>query len=92
MLENNIAMLSQFMDKLHKYGYFDEVSSFYKTGYYIRDTFQYRVCEGFPCITKSLIPTGISKVEYGLSINQCEKYMISIEELISQLRGGLNAE
>ena len=86
-LTESQSMLSQYNDKLHKYGYYDEVSELYKTGYYIRDTFYFRISEGFPSIVPAMLQKGISKVEYTLEIDHCSNYCVEEEELLSELKG-----
>lgn len=73
-LSESMFFLSQFNEKLKKYGYWDELSELYSTYYHIRDTITFEVEQKFPCITKSDLPKGVSKVVYDVSINQCASY------------------
>ena len=88
MLIGNPAMQIQFTDKLHKYGFFDEVSELYSTGYYIRDEYEFNVGEGFPCIISSMLSKGVSNIEYSVSIDHCLDYVINKNDMLEELRGG----
>jgi hypothetical protein len=88
MLIDNPAMQMQFTDKLHKYGFFDEVAELYTTGYYIRDEYVFGVGEGFPCVVSGMLNKGISNVEYSIGIDHCLDYTINKNDLFEELRGG----
>lgn len=88
MLIDNPAMQVQFTDKLHKYGYFDEVSELYTTGYYIRDEYEFELRDGFPCIVSSMLNKGISNVEYSVGIDHCLDCIIDKNDMFEELRGG----
>lgn len=87
-LKGSPALLSQFNEKLQKYGYFDEAATLYTTGYFIRDVQQFEVHDGFPCITPAMIRTGVTGVEYSLSIDQCQGYIVTKEKMMCILKGG----
>lgn len=87
-LGDNSAMLMQFTEKLHKYGYYDEVSELYTTGYYIRDEYQLELNDGFPCIVSNMLGKGISNVEYSIGIDHCMEYRVDKSEMLKELRGG----
>lgn len=89
MLLDNTFMLKQFNDKLQKYGYFDEVSEIYSTGYYLRDEYQFLLQVGFPCIESHSLRSGVGNVEYSIEIEYCKKFRIKNEDLFIVLRGGM---
>lgn len=86
-LDKSPTLLMQLNDKLHKYGYFDEVNDLYTIGYYVRDNLQYEIAKGFPAVTKSMLSLGVSKIEYSLGIDHCKDYAISDFDLYERLMG-----
>jgi len=89
LLEHFPAMQLQFTDKLHKYGFFEEVSDLYTTGYYIRDEYQFELRDGFPCIVSKMLNKGISNVEYSLGMDVCQNYRVEKKDMFKELRGGV---
>ena len=87
-LTGNASMRSQFDDKLRQYGYLDEASELYMTGFEPRDTFFYEVQDGFPKIVRSMFQTGISKVVYELMISHCVPYECTEDFVFAALEGG----
>lgn len=87
-LHENLSELQKFDEKLKKYGYFDEVTDSYTIGYYQRDNYCFSVEDGFPKITKSNLPQGVSDLTYRISIALCIPYAQSIESVFKVLKGG----
>lgn len=87
-LHENLSELQKFDEKLKKYGYFDEVTDSYTIGYYQRDNYCFSVEDGFPKITKSNLPQGVSDLTYRISIALCIPYTQSIESVFKVLKGG----
>lgn len=88
LLIDNPFMQKQFDEKLHKYGYFDEVSELYTNGYYIRDEYQFLLQTGFPCIVSQLLAKGVANVEYSVDISHCYDFRIERDDLFQTLKGG----
>ena len=87
-LHENLSELQKFDEKLKKYGYFDEATDSYTIGYYQRDNYCFSVEDGFPKITKSNLPQGVSNLTYRISIALCIPYAQSIESVFKVLKGG----
>lgn len=48
----------------------------------------YRVGSGFPRLSASQMPTGVSEVRYRLSLVDADPFTVTAEELLSSIRGG----
>lgn len=86
-LSEHSTLLLRFNEKLQKYGYYDEVADLYEIGYYLRDTYTFQVVDGFPRIIKSDLISGVSDLEYAISITQCIPFAIDAECLLNELKG-----
>ena len=87
-LTENASLKLQFDDKLRQYGYLDEASDLYVTGFTIRDAFFFEVRDEFPKIIRSMYQTGISKVGYELTISHCLSYECTEDDVFAALDGG----
>jgi len=82
------SVLQKFDEKLKRYGYFDEVADSYTVGYYQRDLYFFAVENGFPKITKEVIPLGIADLTYQVSIMLCMPYARDMKFVFEVLKGG----
>lgn len=81
-------VLQQFNAKVKKYGYLDEVSEHYTTGYFIRDHYYFGVIEGFPRIIKKEIAVGISDLSYSIAVSHCMPFALEKKDVFTMLKGG----
>jgi len=51
----------------------------------------YQVTEGFPCITPSLYPSGVSLVRYSVFLKDCEPYAVPEKFVLRLLSGDIHA-
>ena len=82
------TMLSMLNEKLIAYGYIEEAAELYTLGFTIRDHFVYEIKDSFPRIIRSMIPSGVSSVNYEILESQCMPYVLSEDALIQILKGG----
>lgn len=81
LIENENTILDVFNEKLLKVGYIDIAEELYTNSYHLRNEYLFSVEENFPCITRKIIPNGISDVEYTLAVDNCEEFAIDPNEL-----------
>lgn len=75
-----------FRDSLLRYGYLEAERHLYDIPHFtLRQLNIFRVQEGFPRITESILPTGVGRVRYRLSVPACAPWQIAGEELQSAL-------
>ena len=74
-----------FYDKLLKVGYVHEIPELYKVYFSIQDESCYKVTNQFPKITRKNIPKEISSVEYVISLEPCERFLITIEDYYKEV-------
>lgn len=79
-----------FTEKIQKYGYYDEAAEYYSTGYFIRDQYYFAVEDGFPRITKTAVPAGVTGLTYVVSVAQCMPFAADKNSVFAQLKGGAN--
>lgn len=68
-----------FYNKLLKVGYVYQMPELYEIHFIIHDETCYKIEDGFPRITKKNIAKGIGSVDYVVSLDACDKYLITIE-------------
>ena len=74
--------VSQFRDKLLRYGYVDQHSDRYSdVVYVIREVATFSVEDGFPRIVESDLTSGVGSVTYRLAIAACEPWRRTLDEL-----------
>ena len=67
-------------------GYLDsQASSYAKTRYTVRYCETFCVGEGFPRLTAGAVPSGVSAVQYLVSVPACRRFGVTVEELQSAL-------
>lgn len=71
------AYLQQFHEKLQRYGYFLPCAELYRTGYFSREESLYKVSGDFPRIERSKIDVGLSNVAYSISLDMCQKFLMT---------------
>ena len=86
LLKMDTSGLEQFNSKIFKLGYLDAAEDFYTDGYTIRDTYSFEIKEGFPRIVMRNVPSGVSNLEYDLTIGQCMDYVIDAEKLMKGVK------
>ena len=79
-----------FTEKVQKYGYYDEAAEYYSAGYFVRDQYYFLIEKGFPRLTKTVMPTGVSDLTYALSIAQCIPFVADKNSVFAQMKGGVN--
>lgn len=86
LLASDTVYLHQFQQKIERYGYLRVCAELYQTGYFVRESALYKVGVGFPRIERSKLEAGLSNVAYSLSMDMCQKFLIS-EEIEVLLKG-----
>lgn len=86
-LIKNQSILYEFNEKLHQYGYFDELSDNYTCGYYQRDNYCFVINDDFPKITKRDLPNGIADLKYRVNIMLCMPYVKDLSSMFEILKG-----
>lgn len=76
-----------FCAKLECIGFFEEQSDKYKGKYSSAECRVYHVKDGFPRITRDVVPAAILKAEYILNLNACEAYRADFNSVIDSLKG-----
>lgn len=69
----------KFQNKLFKVGYLYQLPELYTVHFTVNDENCYKVVEGFPRITKHNISKGIGAVNYIVSLDACESFLITVE-------------
>lgn len=78
MLGSDLAALSLFNSKLFEIGYLDSQETKYLEQHYkLRKECFYRVKDNFPRIRENDLRPGVGNVKYGISICDCEPYIVS---------------
>jgi len=77
--------LNVFNGKLQLNGYFDEDNEHYSKMYSIKKTFAFAVTSDFPKIVKNQLALGIFDTSYSIEISAVEKFIIELEELLSNI-------
>lgn len=77
---------TKFHDKLFNYGYIVSCGDKYTCGFHLRSTNEFEIEQGFPCITKSLLPQGVSDIAYSIDLNLCNDFKISWEDILTQIK------
>jgi hypothetical protein len=89
-LQIDVAALELFEDRLLKAGFLQSQASQYeRTGYSIRHTNLYRVRDSFPRIIERDLKPGVGSVRYSIASAECRHFVVSEDELKSQLGGVL---
>lgn len=86
-LQEDESVLQQFNEKLRKYGYFDEAADHYTAGYYQRDAYCFAVENGFPRITKEMLPLGVADLTYRINVVLCMPYARDMKSVFEILKG-----
>jgi hypothetical protein len=80
--------LIRFDEKLAAYGYSDGDADLYtEVKHALRANSWYRVIEGFPRITSDLLPGGVGRVTYLLSVDACTPWRITEADRDNALAG-----
>lgn len=87
LLISDATNLQQFHEKLERYGYLPACAELYSTGYFHREDNLYKVGTGFPRIERSKLEAGLSNVSYSISMDMCQKYLVT-EGVKVLLKGG----
>lgn len=75
-----------FLAKLKCLGYDHETSEIYTQAYSLKERFVYRVTEGFPRILPSDLKSGVTNVNYRVSLANCEDYLSDLDQVIETIR------
>jgi hypothetical protein len=90
ILRANYMAVALFEQGLLERGYLDtQAWRYQKTGYVIRELNAFRVADGFPRLTERDLPPGVGDLTYSISIAECRKFAVSIEDVILQIQKGL---
>ena len=80
---------SIFETALLERGYLDAHAWRYeKTGYAVREANMFHVTRDFPRLTERNLPTGVGDLTYSISVSECKKFIVSLEEVITKVRRG----
>ena len=75
-----------FKDKLMKIGVIAEfLTSDMLDFYRLSNVIAYEVKEGFPLLDVSSLPSAVFNVEYSLALDECNKWMISMNQLFEEI-------
>jgi len=75
-----------FKDKLMNIGVIAEfLTSDMLDFYSVSDVLAYEVKEGFPLLDVSSLPSAVFNVEYSLALDECNKWMISMNQLFEEI-------
>lgn len=75
---DGLSEAATFEDRLLQSGYADVHEPLYRrTGYAIRRTSFFRVCQGFPRITEKDLVDGVGAVRYSLAIDACRDHEVA---------------
>jgi hypothetical protein len=75
IIGDNSNALSEFQNKLLRYGYFAGHHELYLYRFSLREAALYYVSSDFPRVTKKDLPNGIGSITYMLSISSCSQYI-----------------
>ena len=67
-------------------GYADEDAGLYTKGYLIREHKVYDVKDGFPCLLRQDLPSGIKDVQYKLALSCCDAYTSDMQTVIKAVK------
>lgn len=82
----NEQQRSRFVAKLTCLGYATADSEAYDKRYAIKENHSFRIREGFPRVTRSDLPQGITDINYVLSLNSCDEYTVDFEEITQSVK------
>ncbi|MEG1567355.1 MAG: PD-(D/E)XK motif protein [Anaerovoracaceae bacterium] len=77
LLVSDTAYLQQFHEKVEQYGYLSACAELYSTGYFDREDNLYKVGTGFPRIERSKLESGLSNVIYSVSMDMCQRFLVT---------------
>jgi len=81
------TVADKFDDELLAAGYLDGHAWRYENrGYAVRKTNDFAVTGGFPRLTEAVLPPGIGKVGYTLSLDACRRFVLSPGKLMAALK------
>ncbi|AIK38260.1 hypothetical protein BG07_1450 [Bacillus pseudomycoides] len=83
------SLVLKFLEKLMANGYFEDDKELYSNRFVIKDQMVYLVSEGFPKIVPSILPQGIVNVNYQISLDSCNSFQVSEEEVLYKVKGTL---
>jgi hypothetical protein len=75
-VSSDVEALDGFNGKLVEGGYLDAHAPRYSSAYEQRSLRWFRVREGFPRITESMLPDGIGDATYTLSLAACKEFAV----------------
>lgn len=76
-----------FRAKLKCMGFYEEQSDKYTEKYSSAECRAYRVQDGFPRLTRHIVPDAVLKVEYTLNLNECKTYLTDFNSVIDSIKG-----
>jgi hypothetical protein len=83
------AAASTFEAALLERGYLDaQAWRYQKTGYVVRESNIFRVTGDFPRLTERDLPLGVGDLTYSISVTECKKFSVPLEEVIAHIRRG----
>lgn len=72
LIGSDVALLVRFENALRKAGYSDvQLQASPLSGYAVAADRAFTVSAGFPCVTTGMLPGGVSRVSYDVSLAQC---------------------
>jgi hypothetical protein len=75
-----------FEDRLLSAGYLDvQADRYVDTGFTVRHVAAYAVGDTFPRIIEQMLPAGVGKVAYDLSLDACEPYRMAVDQFQKQI-------
>lgn len=85
LLKNDVSCMNEFNNKIFLAGYIENNEELYKCFFRKRDIKYYEINAGFPCIIPNNLMTGITHVQYTISIDKCSDYEINSENFRRKL-------
>jgi hypothetical protein len=88
-LKNVYSAASDFETSLLERGYLDgQAWRYQRTGYVIRESNMFRVTGEFPRLTERDLPLGVGDLTYSVSVSECKKFTVPIEEVVAHIYRG----
>lgn len=89
VLHTVYAAASIFEGALLERGYLDaQAWRYQKTGYVVRESNIFRVTGNFPRLTERDLPLGLGDLTYSVSVSECKKFNVPLEDVIKHIRRG----
>lgn len=76
-------LISEFNDRLERYGYFPELPKNYFTNFVLEKTIGYEVREEFPKINIEHVSANIKDLKYSIDLSDCSKFKVDLNVVLN---------